>query len=29
MSLVIRFSPTSLTAEQYDSVVQRMNDEGI
>jgi hypothetical protein len=29
VSLVIRFSPPSLTAEQYDSVVQRMNDEGI
>lgn len=29
MSLVIRFSPASLTAEQYDSVVQRMYDEGI
>ena len=29
MSLVIRFSPPSLTADQYDSVVQRMTDEGI
>ena len=29
MSLVIRFSPPSLTAEQYDSVVQRMNDDGV
>ena len=29
MSLVIRFSPPSLTAEQYDTVVQRMYDEGI
>jgi hypothetical protein len=29
VSLVIRFYPPSLTAEQYDSVVQRMNDEGI
>lgn len=29
MSLVIRFSPPSLTAEQYDSVVQRMTDDGV
>jgi len=29
VSLVIRFSPPSLTAEQYDSVVQRMTDDGI
>jgi hypothetical protein len=29
VSLVIRFSPASLTAEQYDSVVARMYEEGI
>ena len=29
MSLVIRFSPPSLTAEQYDSVVRRLNEEGV
>ena len=29
MSLLIRFAPPSLTAEQYDHVVRRLNDEGI
>ena len=29
MSLLIRFSPPSLTAEQYDNVVRRLNEEGI
>ncbi len=29
MSLVIRFAPPSLTAEQYDEVVRRLNEEGV
>ena len=29
MSLVIRFSPPSLTAEQYDEVVRRLTDDGV
>ena len=29
MSLISRFSPPSLTAEQYDSVVRRVEEEGI
>ena len=29
MSLLIRFAPPSLTAEQYDSVVRRLNEEGV
>lgn len=29
MSTLIRFSPPSLTAEQYDNVVRRLNEEGI
>jgi hypothetical protein len=29
LSLLIRFSPPSLTAEQYDTVVRRLTDEGI
>mgnify|MGYP003389798986 FL=1 len=29
MSILIRFSPPSLTAEQYDSVVARLYKEGI
>ena len=29
MSVLIRFSPRSLTAEQYDAVVQRLNEEGV
>ncbi len=29
MSVVIRFNPPSLTAEQYDEVVRRLNEEGV
>jgi hypothetical protein len=29
VSLVIRFSPPSLTAEQYDEVVRRLTDKGV
>jgi hypothetical protein len=29
MSLLIRFDPPSLTAEQYDNVVRRLNEEGV
>jgi hypothetical protein len=29
MSLLIRFSPPSLTAEQYDNVVRRLTEEGV
>jgi hypothetical protein len=29
VSLLIRFAPPSLTAEQYDHVVRRLNEEGI
>jgi hypothetical protein len=29
VSLLVRFAPPSLTAEQYDRVVRRLNDEGI
>lgn len=29
MSLVIRFAPPSLTAEQYDEVVRRLKEAGI
>ena len=29
MSVVIRFSPPSLTAEQYDNVVRRLDEEGV
>jgi len=29
MSVLIRFSPPSLTAEQYDSIVARLYEEGI
>jgi hypothetical protein len=29
MSLVIRFAPPSLTEEQYDEVVRRLNEEGV
>ena len=29
MSVLIRFNPPSLTAEQYDNAVQRMTDEGV
>ncbi len=29
MSILIRFAPPSLTAEQYDNVVRRLNEEGV
>ena len=29
MSLLVRFSPPSLTAEQYDHVVRRLDEEGV
>ena len=29
MSLLIRFSPPSLTAEQYDEVVRRLTESGV
>lgn len=29
MSFVIRFNPPALTAEQYDEVVRRLNEEGV
>jgi hypothetical protein len=29
VSLVIRFSPPSLTAEQYDNAVRRLTEEGV
>jgi hypothetical protein len=29
VSFVIRFSPPSLTAEQYDEVVRRLSDQGV
>ena len=29
MSLLIRFNPPSLTAEQYDEAVRRLNEEGV
>ena len=29
VSLLIRFSPPSLTADQYDSAVRRLNEEGV
>jgi hypothetical protein len=29
MSVLIRFAPASLTAEQYDAAVQRLNEEGV
>ena len=29
MSLVIRFSPPSLTAEQYDSAIRRLTEDGV
>ena len=29
MSLLIRFAPPSLTADQYDSAVRRLNEEGV
>ena len=29
VSILVRFAPESLTAEQYDTVVRRLEDEGI
>jgi hypothetical protein len=29
MSVLIRFSPPSLSAEQYDTVVRRLTEEGV
>jgi hypothetical protein len=29
MSVVIRFNPPALTAEQYDEVVRRLNEAGV
>ena len=29
MSLVVRFSPESLTSDQYDHVVRRLNEENV
>ena len=29
MSVLIRFAPPSLTAEQYDAVVRRLTEEGV
>ena len=29
MSVLIRFAPDSLTSDQYDKVVQRLNDTGV
>ena len=29
MSVLIRFAPSSLTAEQYDAVVRRLTEEGL
>ena len=29
MSVLVRFAPNSLTAEQYDAVVARLREEGI
>ena len=29
LSLVIRFSPPSLTAEQYDSAIRRLTEDGV
>ena len=29
MSIVIRFNPPALTAEQYDEVVRRLNEAGV
>jgi hypothetical protein len=29
VSLLIRFAPPSLTAQQYDAVVRRLNEEGV
>ena len=29
MSLVVRFAPQSLTSDQYDDVVRRLNEENV
>jgi hypothetical protein len=29
VSLLVRFAPPSLTAQQYDAVVRRLNEEGV
>ena len=29
MSILVRFSPPSMTAEQYDSILARLTEEGI
>ena len=29
MSILIRFAPASLSAEQYDAAVQRLNEDGV
>ena len=29
MSVLVRFAPPSMTAEQYDAIVNRLYDEGI
>ena len=29
MSILVRFSPPSLTAEQYDAILARLYEEGI
>jgi len=29
MSLVVRFAPESLTSDQYDHVVRRLNEENV
>lgn len=29
MSLLIRFAPASLSAEQYDAAIQRLNEDGV
>ena len=29
MSILVRFSPPSMTAEQYDSIVERLYKEGV
>ena len=29
MSILVRFSPPSMTAEQYDAIVERLYKEGV
>ena len=29
MSILVRFSPPSMTAEQYDAILERMYKEGV